>query len=539
MGCIKLVFDNISKTEDLKSENGFSLIELLAALFILTLIIFAFTPLLISSLYNIHYAGDKTEALHEGQSEIEVDIAELRTVDGHELEFIFGDPEGDHTSILVAGGLVEVDTSKGEASAWLSGFVPNVPTIFIIPSMIREGYDDELIVTIKGRDTEFAEAKTVLIKDGIDGTIKQEQTIENISDHAGDNYDEEAVFKLSDGLTNIDSPYMVSVSWEIEDDITVTARARLYVKMPRALAVGEGRSMMLSPDGMETWNEIDSDRIPGETGFGSFYDVVWTYAGRKYALVSATGHIIIWVQGEDLKTIGPRSDGSLYSVTYGDREFIAVGEEGHVITVSADNYNYNNKYILGSDSLKAVEWNDEEELLIAVGENGTIFSSVVSSPGSGDWIEYDWEDNEENYNPEFTLNGVAYGNNSWYIVGDDAGQAVMFKYSNGSVDRIEDEVINSASALNDIIYDGSRFIAVGDNATMLKSSNGDDWVEVEDLGNNNFVAIDWREIEESTYYLVVDDNGTISGGNVGEWENWSYTETGDKIIYGVAINWTR
>ena len=145
MGFIKMVFENISKNNDFKSENGFSLVELLAALIILTIIIFAFTPLLLASIENIHYAGDKSEALHEGQSELEVDIAELRTVDGHELEFIFGDQEeGNYTSIIVAGGLVEVDKSKGEASAWLSGFVPNVPTISIDPSLEREGYDDEL-----------------------------------------------------------------------------------------------------------------------------------------------------------------------------------------------------------------------------------------------------------------------------------------------------------------------------------------------------------------------------------------------------------
>ena len=539
MGLIKLVVNSISKTEGIDSENGFSLIELLTALFILTIIIFAFTPLLLASIKNIHYAGDKSEALHEGQSELEVDIAELRTVGGNELEFIFGNPAGDHTSIIVAGGLVDVDVSKGEASAWLSGFVPNVPTIFITPSLIREGYDNELVIDIKGRDTDFEEAETIIVKGDIGGETKQEPTIDNISDDTGDSYDEEAEFKLGGGLTSTESPYIVSLSWEIGDDITITARTRLYVKMPKAIAVGQGRLIMQSPDGAETWNEIDSNRIPGGTGFGSFNDAIWTSSGRKFAMVSDTGHILIYTEGEEPKTIGPQVN-SLYSITYGDREFVAVGEDGQVVTVSIDNYNDYTYYSIGgsnASNLKAVKWCHEEEKLIAVGEKGAIFSSSVSSPGSGDWLEY-----EGLVSQDITLNGVVYGNSFWFVVGDDGGQAVILEYINGDWDRVDNGDIDSGSGLNDIIYDGSRFVAVGDNGTVLTSSDGNEWEkEIESFGNKNLLAIDWQLIDGELFYIIVGEGSTVYArlynGVDFIWDDNSYG--GDDTINGVALNWTR
>jgi prepilin-type N-terminal cleavage/methylation domain-containing protein len=139
-----------------KSEKGFTLVELLVAMLMLTLIVFAFTPLLVGSMERIHFAGDKSEALYLGQSDLEVDIAERNTVDGHELVFTFGD-----TVITVPGGLAEAERLEGSATAWLSGFVPFVPSInlYLAPLPLVEGYDPTPIV-VMGQNTDFELAKT-------------------------------------------------------------------------------------------------------------------------------------------------------------------------------------------------------------------------------------------------------------------------------------------------------------------------------------------------------------------------------------------
>jgi len=94
------------------SNQGFSLVELLIAMLILMLIIFAFTPLLVRSIQTIGYAGNKTEALYEGQSELEVKMAERETAEGTILEFVFvGYPD---VTISVPGDSIYELTEKGE-----------------------------------------------------------------------------------------------------------------------------------------------------------------------------------------------------------------------------------------------------------------------------------------------------------------------------------------------------------------------------------------------------------------------------------------
>ncbi|RQD74638.1 MAG: prepilin-type N-terminal cleavage/methylation domain-containing protein, partial [Candidatus Syntrophonatronum acetioxidans] len=253
MGFLKIVRDKIKKIPTIVSNRGFTFIEVLVALTILIVIVFAFTPLLLGSINRIHFAGDKSEALYEGQSEVEVDIAERRTIDGYELVFTYGD-----TEIVVPGGLVDVEKTKGDASAWLRGLVPFVPTINLYPSLIIEGYET-FTIRVAGRETDFELAKSnnrrFIIYDR-HGNIVEEQLITSVSNLEDDVYDEEAEFEIKENLiTNANTPYIVSLTWEIEDEIEVTTRGRLKVKLPYALAVGEGQRIWISPNARETWRE--------------------------------------------------------------------------------------------------------------------------------------------------------------------------------------------------------------------------------------------------------------------------------------------
>ncbi|RQD74089.1 MAG: prepilin-type N-terminal cleavage/methylation domain-containing protein, partial [Candidatus Syntrophonatronum acetioxidans] len=256
MGFLKIVRDKIKKIPTILSNRGFTFIEVLVALTILIVIVFAFTPLLVGSINRIHFAGDKSEALYEGQSEMEVDIAERRTIDGYELVFTYGDNED--TEIVVPGGLVDVEKTKGDASAWLRGLVPFVPTINLYPSLIIEGHETPLKMSVLGRETDFELAKSnnrrFIIYDR-HGNKVEEQLITSVSNLEDDVYDQEAEFNITKNLTNYGSPYIISLTWEIEDEIEVTTRGRLKVKLPYALAVGEGQRIWISPNARETWRE--------------------------------------------------------------------------------------------------------------------------------------------------------------------------------------------------------------------------------------------------------------------------------------------
>lgn len=154
----------------LKNNQGFSLVEVLVFMVIMLLIAISFTPLLLRSVENIYYAGDKSAALHQSQSEMEVSIVERKTYEGHELEFNFGDD----VTIEVPGGILEIEEFEGSAEAWLSSFIPFVPTInlFSEPLPLIEGYS-EFDLYVMGTDTNMSNNDDVTLYDSSDSIISE------------------------------------------------------------------------------------------------------------------------------------------------------------------------------------------------------------------------------------------------------------------------------------------------------------------------------------------------------------------------------
>ena len=516
-----------------KSVHGFTLIELLVAMVILTLIVFAFTPLLVSSIERIHYAGDKSEALYQGQSDVEVKIAERITEGHHKLVFEFAD--NPDAKIEVTGGLVDVvKGEEGKATAWLSGFVPSVPSInlFLSPLPLVEGYDEiEIIVmgrdTIKDGDYDLAEAGITTIY-GKHGFKVQEPYLYNITEvppvgYYNDipgGYDQYAVFTLSEGLTNSRSPYMPTIKWTLQNgEIDVFVHTSLQVVLPHAAAVGSGQRLWISPDATGSWKL----RSQMGSGLGTLNDIVWT--GFEYAAVSSSGRIAVWNNNEEPK-MSDQSFSGLNSITYGSGQLVAVSDTGQIINSYDGSMWTANK--ITDKKLDTIGWSDDN-IYIAAGESGTIWSSTdglswvdVSPPGAD----------------SVSFKGVAYNGLYWLAVGSESGKAAVYKSSEGSWENLfpEETEILDLPALNDIIYDGSKFVAVGDSGTIVKSSDGQTWEEFSDLTiNNNLNAIArGSRINDALHYIIVGDSGTIITWNA--MDGWQeQTGIGDQNIAGVAI----
>jgi len=538
-------------------QHGFTLIELLVALLILTLVIFAVTPLLVGSIQRIQYAGDKTESLYEGQSELEVNIAERQTVDGNELIFTF--PENSDVEIRVPGGMVDVEKTKGEATAWLSGFVPYVPTINISPSSIIEGYDEKVYfpddpyeeqdpVIAKGRFTEFEDAEEQGYKFKINnryGENEQEQPIkeiETISEEDESTFHEYAEFDLNRGLTNSGSPYTVFLKWDIISDgevkAEVTVRARLHVNMPFGVAVGEGQSTWVSSDAKSTWSEREREL----TGTGTINDVYWT--GSRFVAVTSSDRVIVWDNREEPEGSETYSK-TLNAASYGGGNYIIAGNDGLIlITESAKRLINNNADEFevkeaGGNNLNDVAWNSDAEEYVAVGDQGTI---ITSSNGS-EWIDQSPAD------AVYDFKGVDYGKGHWVAVGGCEDKASIYR-SNDSESWSQE--FNSSPPLNDLIFDGDKFIAVGNEGTILTSSDGSEWEQenIEDEDGNsiditdNLQAVDWGYIDELYYrYLAVGEEGTVlfwTGDSDDSWQKIEHgVGNGETDLYGVAIRWAK
>lgn len=515
----------------IKSNKGFSLVELLVFMVVMLLIAISFTPLLLRSVETIYYAGDKSEALHRGQSVMEVSIVERKTLEGDELIFNFGDD----VTIEVPGGLLEVEEFEGSAEAWLSSFIPFVPTInlFSEPLPLIEGYS-ELDLYVMGTDTNMSSGDDVSLYDSSDSVLSHIYygNLTLITPAEGSNipagYDQYADIRIYEGLTNAGSPYLFELTYQHEETAAIIkVRARLQVELPYAVAVGSGRSIYLSPDAGETWIEKDNDQIPG--GLGTINQVIWN--GFEYIAVCDDGSIVTWANRKEL-TVAHNSGGVFHDLVNSSGLLVAVGEHGKIYTSNNSRDWSEHPFSQENDhTLRVAAWN-ESELLIA-GDNGTI----VKLNSNQIW------DDQSLANSTISFYSAAYDNGKWVIVGKDneAEQGVVFtSHNNSEWEKVEHY---SGPVLNDIIFDGTDFIAVGESGNIKRSSDGSTWDAVQDTDDNNFTTESLHGITHSNnydLYIAVGSNGTILTSEDGsEWVSpfaGNGNEPDNAIIFnGVAI----
>ena len=536
------------RVRSLKSA-GFSLVELLIAVTILSLIVFAMTPLLLGSIRNIYYAGDKSEALYLGQSDMEVNIVEKTTVDGYEITLRFNDDEdGEPVVIEVAGGLLEVIKEHGSAETWLAGFIPYASSIIFDPNpyILTEGYDS-IDLTLLGRDSQMTVGKAVTVydRDNIEKSWFSTNLteVENIAVGDGSTeYTQSAIFTLQDGLTNAMEPYTFELSWSIDefDSIIVTVRARLRITMPTAVAVGKSSSVVVSSDGSSTWNSRANT-----LGGVDLNDVCYEFF--NYIAVTSNGSVMKWTSQEEpyLQSITGISGTALNGLAFGNNVLVAVGNSGVIVTtINGETWVVRQS---GKDyDFRAVEWNGNE--FLAAGTKGT----VQSSPDGIDWSEpYSVDQN-------LNLNGLAYGKGRWvlagaYVAGDSAGKAVIYyQEDDGWVSSFND---SGNTAIFDIVYNPSNeiFVAVGKGGDGKKgfianSTDGITFSQITDTklpstitNNNEFRKIYWYPTIDSEYvYIVLSNEGNIivSEGKVNEESNWIQQYTANdssKGLLGVAV----
>ena len=103
----------------LSQEKGFSLIEVLVALAILMISIFAFTTLFTTSFQGIFRAGHKSEAMFEAQEKIDQAIAAGTNSGADNISIVFND-----LTINLSGEEFEIDYPYDDYSGKLIYFLP-------------------------------------------------------------------------------------------------------------------------------------------------------------------------------------------------------------------------------------------------------------------------------------------------------------------------------------------------------------------------------------------------------------------------------
>jgi photosystem II stability/assembly factor-like uncharacterized protein len=209
---------------------------------------------------------------------------------------------------------------------------------------------------------------------------------------------------------------------------------------------------------------------------------------------------------------------NLYSVTYGNNCFLAVGSELNINGDGIDTpLTYLEYIILKSDGngenweqitltnpkigvLNSVIYGATNNV-IAVGNDGIVIKSVNNG---NTWTNITLVDIEK-----YTWNSISYGGNGIFIAVGVNGQLMKTPDNGDSWYLVNSD---SNTTLNAVTYNGTEYIAVGICGTIIKGiDDGDTWSQITDDNINNSNSIDWEcVVYGDSKYIAVGFHGEIT-----------------------------
>ncbi len=457
-----------------KSVPGFTLIEVVISLAILTILIIGFLSLFTTSLIGIYGAGDKGVAYSDAQSDIEARLGTREALAADDLELFFNGKK-----YSIPGGLVESTQTEGQRSSTLETFIPMVPTISINPLNIHEGYQEPVTIKVTAINTKFNSSNSTV---GIyDKTGEKEilpapnLTVNGIGT--------EATFTLPPNLTNAAGYYIVRITTPTISGGVDLSRAKFIVEQPNIITVGSN----------------------------AFY-------------VSENGAYWYDRQTSTLDTFPTFS--SLHDICFGNNRYIAVGSAGQVLR-STDQSQWS-KSTISINNLYGIAWSGVLNKYYTIGSNGTMMSSANGST----WTNVSLSTSVDLYGIAITSGGyiTAVGTEGMIITSD---QGISWTYH---AITTEDNIrLNDVATNYDEVTNTGLFIAVGDSGTIVTSLDGGSSWSVSDseslagLSNINLNSICFK----NDLFVAVGDSGTIAVYNTLN-DSWTIHNEGDEELFGVT-----
>jgi prepilin-type N-terminal cleavage/methylation domain-containing protein len=140
---------------DSNIQKGFTLIEVVISMAVLSIIIVAFLNLFSMGLLGIYTAGDKGINYSKAQADVETLIATKESEATGDLEIFFDGERHD-----IPSGLVRTERVEGISSSSLDVVIPYVPSIVINPQAKSEGTIPPTTVAVVGFNTNFQSGST-------------------------------------------------------------------------------------------------------------------------------------------------------------------------------------------------------------------------------------------------------------------------------------------------------------------------------------------------------------------------------------------
>jgi len=442
------------------NKNGMTLVEVLVAIILLTILTFVFVPFINNSFKGILLAGELHEDLAGAKSVIDEAISkeDFFIASSYPLNFEGDDP------VNVDGTLI--------ANGSLATFLAFDSIVNFESGLIQEGYasimgtfdeSDTLPVQIIGQSIHLSDVGGFIgsqivrfqDKDGADVNVTNPNFSYDLVIHDSDSADI-LIESSKYGLDNAHSPYEVFIetrygfffTWRRE-----VINVGIEISLPTYMALGTNGVEEMSSNA-ELWL-AKSGRLPNIT----FNDITW---GNQRFVAIGDGGNIYYLKDQQVWTLANSGvTEHLEFVKYLNGSFIAGGANGRLLT-SPD------------------------------GVNWTIRNSGVTD----------------------TLTGAAYGENIYMLSSDESintqGHVADFLFSsNLSSWSVITEPDTDFQDARDIEYDGSKFVAVGATGSVLYSK---------DTGSNWFLSyidndVSRREDISSITINMTDKIGVLVGDN--------------------------
>ncbi|HHH36327.1 MAG TPA: hypothetical protein ENK48_05795 [Gammaproteobacteria bacterium] len=253
------------------------------------------------------------------------------------------------------------------------------------------------------------------------------------------------------------------------------------------VAVGDGGMVLTSPDGIAWTNRggLTSANLNGITWGASTLVAV---GDGGTVITSPDG--VAWTD----QSAGSQTTNPLRALTHGNNLFVAVGDGGTIVT-SPDGSSWTLQGSGTTQDLLAIAWDSSNSQYVAAGTAGTL----ITSPDGIAWTA-------RNSGTSQTLRAVAEGNNSLLAVGDGG---ILLSSTDGGLGWTIATPLGSGTSTPDFLevaWNGTQFLITGQNAAMLASRNGIQWLDIRQVPSSlDILATAWN----GNQFVAVGSGGLI------------------------------
>lgn len=291
------------------------------------------------------------------------------------------------------------------------------------------------------------------------------------------------------------------IQWTIQDSGTTFVLRKVHWTGNQFIAVGGFQTMLSSDDGIN-WHKYSEGAAKNGSFYLSYNDL--TTGNGRHVMVASDGYIFHSSDGINWSKSSTGFEGSringyaadFYGVTWTGSDFVAVGEQGIIVT-SPDGIKWQRRFTANNRRLLAV--GVANGVVVIAGDYGTVLTGhdlenwTIANSGT-----------EHIYTLSVT-NEISVVFNKIIALSNRGTVNTTFDRVNWS----QQTSLTGTPFLNDAVWNGSRFVAVG--GSVLTSQDGIAWQHINTTHCCSLLSVIWAD----TAFMAVGGNGVITSSSDG------------------------